>query len=120
AVPVAAPGAGPRGRCPERPAAAGAGGGGVPVSVLAHAGSHLRRKVLSGSGPTRFAAGTCRDLRPRGVGRVAVLRVGHHERVREVRVRTVDHRHVVVVDRGRRVAPDTPVAPTPEGADATW
>src|SRR5262245_5187819 len=34
------------------------------------------------------------QLRPRLVGRVAVLRVGQHERVREVRVRAVDQRHV--------------------------
>src|SRR6266702_8453597 len=43
------------------------------------------------------------QLRPRLVGRVAVLRVGQHVRVREVRVRTVDQRHVALVD-GYRIA----------------
>src|SRR6266852_8437334 len=36
------------------------------------------------------------ELRARTVGRVTVLRVGQHERVREVRVRAVDQRHVAV------------------------
>src|SRR5439155_7442467 len=40
------------------------------------------------------------QLRPRLVGRVAVLRVGQHVRVREVRVRAVDQRHVAVADGG--------------------
>src|SRR4029077_2853257 len=52
------------------------------------------------------------ELRPRTVGRETVLRVGQHERVREVRVRPVDQRNVVVVERGRRVVqvqdPDRP------------
>src|SRR4029077_12903569 len=52
------------------------------------------------------------QLRPRTVGRETVLRVGQHERVREVRVRPVDQRNVVVVERGRRVVqvqdPDRP------------
>src|SRR5690348_11376843 len=41
------------------------------------------------------------DLRPRLVGREAVRRVGHHERVREVRVRAVDQRDVAGA-QGRR------------------
>ena len=56
AVPVTAPGAGPGGRFLEGPAAAGAGRWRVPVTVLAHAGSHLRRKVISRIGLTRFRA----------------------------------------------------------------
>src|SRR5256884_1324956 len=39
------------------------------------------------------------QLRPRLVGRVAVLRVGQHERMREVRVRAVDQRHVIAAQR---------------------
>src|SRR5690242_11831124 len=43
------------------------------------------------------------DLRARLVGREAVGRVGHHERVREVRVRAVDQRHVTGTQGERRV-----------------
>src|SRR5689334_9081289 len=43
------------------------------------------------------------QLRARLVGREAVGRVGQHERVREVRVRAVDQRHVTGAQRGRRV-----------------
>src|SRR6185437_7575041 len=43
------------------------------------------------------------ELRARLVGREPVGRVAQHERVREVRVRAVDHRHVSVVEGGRRV-----------------
>src|SRR5437016_1861829 len=39
---------------------------------------------------------------PRDVGRLAVARVGHHERVREVRVRAVDEREVTLQERRER------------------
>src|SRR5690242_17983647 len=43
------------------------------------------------------------ELRTRLVGREPVGRVAQHERVREVRVRAVDQRHVTAVEGGRRV-----------------
>src|SRR2546426_8072881 len=48
------------------------------------------------------------QLRTRLVGRVSVLRVGQDVRVREVRVRTVDQRHVALVDAYRIAGVDDP------------
>src|SRR5690242_9951168 len=57
------------------------------------------------------------QLRTRLVGREAVARVGQHERVREVRVRAVDQRHVAVDGRSRRVV--VVLDPDRLGGDAT-
>src|SRR6266568_1804460 len=67
----------------------------APQLVVVDGGEHRNEEVAREPGQVLGD-----QLRPRLVGRVAVLRVGQHVRVREVRVRTVDQRHVATADGG--------------------